>query len=943
MPRLLGLLLALLATAPAADLLSVSYDIDARLDEPTRTVSGYETVTVRNNSGLPLGSIWLHLHPNAFRSRRTEFAREMEGMENFDLAWASGSELGSISADLRSPADARLVLFGDSTEAELLIARPIEPGDSVIIELDFTTRVPKFFFERIGRKGRCYLLSHWYPMVAAYDQTGWYTGGVHPAGWAPGHVADYRVSINLPGDQAVAATGEPSGGSDERDWLTWPPDLRSAACDSVKTLRFSAGRVTGFAWVCSPDLVLRTDRTGELELDVLSRQRNRTAWLGAGEMARAVADSLEEWYGPAPVRRIALVDGTGIVPSEASFPGLGVVSQRPLPPTRLHEKSLARHVALQWFSPAAAPEPLGASWLSLGPAVHAEMRWLEQTYGNSNLLDLPFYGPLAGIGDEYYHRVAHYLAVTNNVLGSLAEPQFDYTTNPFSYSEARFSHAGRFFLMLERTLGAESYAEAIRGYFDHRSEGIGPRAALVLACSEAAGRDMNWFFDRWLGVRAGCDYALTGARRDGEDIEVGVSKKGHVIMPFDVEFRFEDGTSTRRKWDLVAPEGVVQVRSPKKLRSVELDPDRALLETGRWNNHWPRRVTIDPLFALPSFDAYQFFWGPYPWFDDYHGFQLGGWVQGRQFIDAGPLRGRHSWSASLFWATKLRQLQGGVWYQTPLDFISDRLRIITAARYSKRIASTDVILEQGLSPVLRQSGTTVQLAWMLIDLKDAIGRDPRAWDEARTSDIGLRLLHSYKRRSLQGNGTVYLGAGLTELGGQYDYWKASVEQVHTLRLFRNIGITGRLFLGALTAPGPQQAEFFLSGGLIANAAEPVSWAYEGPASGQEHWHYDADVNCRGWAGEYIHGRYAWGANLSLKVLPVVRPFLDIGNVADDPFEVDLWRPRIAAGIKLKLAWFYAAIPLWRWQVGEEPQYVFEKEWDSAKWMLGLNLAGFADF
>ncbi|MBN2538226.1 hypothetical protein JXB37_08125, partial [candidate division WOR-3 bacterium] len=625
------------------------------------------------------------------------------------------------------------------------------------------------------------------------------------------------------------------------------------------------------------------------------------------------------------------------------FPGLATVTTTGIPFTRLLERSVCRQVALHWFSEPAAPEPLGSSWLSIGPAVMTEVRWLEETYGNTNLLDLAWAGPLAGLGDHYYHRVAWYLAHTNGVLGSIARPEFDYTTNPFSYSEARFSQAGNYLLMLRAQLGPDAFDRACRDYLARRGDSLSPREAFVASCAAAAGRDCNWLFDRWLENPGHCDYAVTGARRTGEDIEVDLARRGGITMPVEVELLFTDGTTRRRTWDLAAESGTLEFPADRRLRRVTLDPDGKLLEPDRWNNHWPRRTRVHPLFALPDFDAYQFFWGPYPWYDGYHGLQLGGWVQGRQFIDAGPLRGRHSWSASLFWATKLKQLQGGAWYQTPLDFISNRLRVITAARYAAKMASADVIFEQGLSPVLRQSGTTVQLAWNLVDLKDRVGRDPRAWDEARTSDIGLRLLHSYNRKHLRGNGAVYLGTGLTELGGHHDYWKASLEQVHTLRLTRNFGVTGRLFLGALTAPGPQQAEFFLSGGLIADADEPVSWAYEGWASGQEHWHYDSDVNCRGWAGGYIHGRYAWGVNLSLDAVPVVRPFLDIGNVADDPLDAELWRPRLAAGVKLKLAWFYAAFPLWRWQVGDEPQFVFARDWDSAKWMMGLNFAGFADF
>lgn len=200
----------------------------------------------------------------------------------------------------------------------------------------------------------------------------------------------------------------------------------------------------------------------------------------------------------------------------------------------------------------------------------------------------------------------------------------------------------------------------------------------------------------------------------------------------------------------------------------------------------------------------------------------------------------------------------------------------------------------------------------------------------------MRLLHTGESRRLRESGSLNLGWGSRALGGEYDYGRASLEQHAALRLSRDQGIGVRVFAGAVAGTVPLQQRFYLSGGLVATPEEPASWAYAGPAAGQEHWHYTADVNCRGWAGEYLAGRYGWGANFHLNLLPVVQPFFDIGNIADDPLAPELRRPRMDAGIRLKLSWLYADFPLWRYEPGAGGEFIF-------KWMLGLNLAGFADF
>lgn len=930
----LGLALALLLLAAPGGL-AVRYRVDCALVEP-RTVTGHQSVTVRNETGWPLAELWFQLHPRAFRNRETPLARDLADQKRYELAWAKEADLGDLTirellVDGLAPVETLL----HETELELRLRAPLRSGDSLVVEFAFDTRLPRFFTAAMGRQGRFYFLNHWHPQLAAWRGR-WHADGVHSAGLAPAQDADYDVTLTLPGDLRVAATGrmvEPDPVL-ELARLAWPPGTGPRAGREPRRYRFSASGVAGFALVASPELVVETARAGGTTVEFYARDRRQ--WPGAAGQAAAIIATCTGWYGPPPTDRLAVVDANGILPADVSVPGLVLLSQRPVPFTRLAERALCRQLALQWFAPAGAPDPPGSSWLVVGPAVFTQVRYLETRYGRSGLLDLPWPGPLAGLGDEWYNRLLYYLAASNNALGSLAEPKFDYTTNPLSYSDSRYAQAGGFFLMLQRRLGTEAFDRALRDWAGRADRRAAPDSAFIAACSDAAGQDLGWLFDRWLPATGPCDYAVTGIRRQDDEYQISLRRVGAVQMPVELEFRFADGSLLRREWNLPAAAGVVEIIHPARLKSVALDPDRRLFESDRWNNFWPRRVSIQPLVALPSFEEYQLFYGPYPWYDDYHGLQLGGWLQGRQFIEAGPLRGRHSWSVILTRVFRLDDWQTGAWYATPLPFLSERLRLSAAGRYSPRAASVDLILEQGLSPVLRQDGATVQLTWLLQDLRDPVARDPRAWEQARTSELGLRLLHTGESRRLRESGSLNLGWGSRALGGEYDYGRASLEQHAALRLSRDQGIGVRVFAGAVAGTVPLQQRFYLSGGLVATPEEPASWAYAGPAAGQEHWHYTADVNCRGWAGEYLAGRYGWGANFHLNLLPVVQPFFDIGNIADDPLAPELRRPRMDAGIRLKLSWLYADFPLWRYEPGAGGEFIF-------KWMLGLNLAGFADF
>jgi hypothetical protein len=380
--------------------------------------------------------------------------------------------------------------------------------------------------------------------------------------------------------------------------------------------------------------------------------------------------------------------------------------------------------------------------------------------------------------------------------------------------------------------------------------------------------------------------------------------------------------------------------------SLRPDPpagEAELAGLGEPNSVLPARlgdhsVTVQPIFALPSFSNYQIFYGPYAWADYYHGLQLAVWAQGRQFYDTGPLRGRHQWAVSETYSTKIKgDFHSSVNYQTPLTFINDRLRVYAALDYSRIDEGAKLYFSQELGPVFRQPKTTIDLGYRILALKDTEFRDPRAWDSARTADVRIRVAQTYESRLFLGGAQVYVRNGMTALGSEYNYLRAGVEQSCTWRGLRPIDLTLRLFAGYVWGDVPKQDQFFLSGGVTSNASEPVSWSHSGWTSGQENWHYDADVNCRGYAGDYLRGRAAYGLNLEAKVarLGIVSlyPFFDLGNVADSLGQPGFLKPRMDAGIMLKLGPLYADFPFWRYQVGDgRHQFAF-------RWMLGFKMGG----
>lgn len=703
------------------------------------------------------------------------------------------------------------------------------------------------------------------------------------------------------------------------------PDLPA---DVSRLLHIRGKSVSDFALISAPG--------SAPHLLFLPRRGNLSAWLRLVEPARSAADSFTSWYGACARESIIVVDAAGLVAQDSVASGTVFLCRAPVPLLRIQERELCRLLARQWFPSVAGDSD---AWLSFGLSEHAACRFLEGTYGTDNLLDLPCpAGPLSGLGEAYLKRVLYVLGVSNNLLeplGSVEESRLV----PLPVLEARRAQVSLFVEMLRRQVGKDSFDRGCRLYRESGGAFHSSVSEFIRSLSLATRRNVSWMFERWLGNEGQCDYAVLGLRNRRDTAEIAIRQLGSIPMPLELVLRFRDGTERRAFW---APESgarpgaenprsevfLVGIPISSPVVSVVADPDLKLVESNRWNNYWPRRVEVRPFFALPSLDAYQLFYGPYVWYDSYRGIRLGAWVQGREFVSAGPLRGRHMWTLSEIYSAKIGDWHTSASYITPLDFISNRLRVSFLGDYSLVAAGVRLSILQELGRVFGRPSGLVDFGYRYFDLYDTTGRDSRAWEPARTAEVRVRVLHYWQSGVASGGQYLYVGRGITGLGGNYNYWKASLEENFCFRLAGSLRFGLRLFCGAITGAIPAQEQFYLSGGLVPNSSEPLSWGWRGKASAQEHWHHDADANCRGFAGRYVHGRYAYGANVHLEPLSFLVPFFDLGDVMDT--ERDFRYPKMDAGVRLKLGPLYADFPFWRWSEENGHELAF-------RWMLGLKL------
>src|SRR5215207_5902116 len=183
---------ALAPAERAADELS-AIRMDVALDPVSGAIGGEMNVTWRNPASQPLEDVWFRLFPNAFY-------------------YGEGAlQVADVTVD-GVPVSTELAL--DDTALRVLLAVPVDPGESTEIALTFTSIVPADstgsygIFSRDTRNGS-WVLADWYPILAVWEEgDGWALPEVTSSGdptYAPS--AFYDVQVTAPDDLEVVATG----------------------------------------------------------------------------------------------------------------------------------------------------------------------------------------------------------------------------------------------------------------------------------------------------------------------------------------------------------------------------------------------------------------------------------------------------------------------------------------------------------------------------------------------------------------------------------------------------------------------------------------------------------------------------------------------------------------------------------------------------------------
>ena len=621
-----------------------NYNIDVSLDTEKRLLDGKEVLVWHNKTGSTIKELQFHLYLNAFRNSKSTFMERSGGSHRGNRIEKDGWGFIDVNSfflkyhkdqsgplHLIQPRDA---LEGgvdaidltaemqfiqpdnnnenDKTVFRVPLPKPLPPGESVEIDINFTAKLPSPPFARTGAKEEYFFVGQWFPKIGVYTDKGWNTHQFHETSEFFADFGVYNVRMTVPEANIVGATGVEV--------------LVTKNGDGTATHFYHAEDVHDFAWTTSPEFVEITGKAQDVDIRVLMQPDHAYQGQRHLDAAKFSVEYFQNWYGDYPFPNLTVVDprrgagGSGGM----EYPTLitaGTVYGLPEGLRSVEMVILHEFGHNYWYHLLASNE-FEESWMDEGINSYTEIQIMKDVFGPvGDSIDL--FGIKINI--QQIHRMQY---INQADRDPMVRRAWEYYSGG-SYGTNSYSKPAIVLTTLQNYLGEDLMLKVMREYVTRWRFKHPKTQDFIAVVNDVSGQNLDWFFDQAFFSNAQLDYSVTSVRskkvkkasgfdfdistteekplltrevvETGELVaskdavptmdldsvttspeqdetpemyltEVKVRRLGEFKFPVEIEMVFENGETIREQWDGQKIWTKYSYTKPTKLVSATVDP-----------------------------------------------------------------------------------------------------------------------------------------------------------------------------------------------------------------------------------------------------------------------------------------------------------------------------------------------------------------------------------
>lgn len=578
----------------------IAYKMSVDMDDESHQYKGTQTVVYTNNSPDTLTHVFYHLYFNAFQNGsmmdvRSRTISDPDRRVGDRISKLSEEEEGYLHVTSLTQNSKKLSFKEEGTVLEVVLAKPILPGEQTTFDLDFEGQVP-LQIRRSGRdnkEGIAYSMTQWYPKMAEYDYEGWhanpYVGREFHGVWGT-----FDITILIDSAYTLAGTGylqnkeevgkgySSAKGTNQSKKLAW---------------HFISPKVHDFAWAADKNYTHKTYQVenGPLLRFLYVQDEKTQLWDSLPHYAGLVFQKMNEKFGKYPYDEYAVIQGgDGGMEYPMATLITGHRSKGSLIGVTAHE---AIH---SWYQHLLATNESLYSWMDEGFTSYAEDVILAEI--------LPNFTPFSGSYRSYYSLVESGLQMP---LSTHADW---YTTNR-AYGVASYSMGCIFLHQLSYIIGQENLNITMKRYFNEWKFKHPTPNDFKRIAEKVSGIELDWYLLQWVNSTNTIDYAVSASYAGAKQTNVTLDRVGEFPMPLDISVTLNNGTVEKyyiplsimrgeknedsvtllKDWPWTYPSYSFTVPfSQAEIKTIEIDPTGRMADVNQSNNIFP--AIKDPLF-----------------------------------------------------------------------------------------------------------------------------------------------------------------------------------------------------------------------------------------------------------------------------------------------------------------------------------------------------------
>ncbi len=577
----------------------VNYTMEVELDPSTAQYEGVQKLVYTNNSPETLHKVFYHLYFNAFQpgsemAIRLKNAADRNRRFKVDLDTLSLQQQGFLKVN-RLTQDGKEVSVVDSeTILEVLLNKPLLPGESTVFELDFKGQVPDVI-RRAGKNssdGVAFSMAQWYPKMAEYDREGWntdpYTGREFHGVWG-----DFDVKITLDKAYTVAASGYLQNAEDIGKGYS--DRKRPKSKNGQITWHYIAPNVHDFTWAADPDYIHDT-YPGPNGVTLHFFYKNDPEIVENWKKLQADTAKMMAYYntkiGPYPYKQYSVVQGGDggmeyamltLITGGRNYDSLFGVT--------------AHELAHSWFQHILATNETKHEWMDEG------FTSFISALASNEILEKNLEFPLEGSYRGYF----------NLALSGFEMPQRTnanrYKHN-LAYESTAYSKGAVFLGQLGYIVGKEVLFEILQAYYnDWKFKHPLPNDFRRIA-ERISGLQLQWYLTDWTETTNKIDYAIAGIENRNTGSVITLERKELMPMPQEVLVVYKDGSASlhyipislmrgekendytidwtvHKDWTWASPFYELEIDQKKEaIETIVLDPSGLMADIDKNNNYY---------------------------------------------------------------------------------------------------------------------------------------------------------------------------------------------------------------------------------------------------------------------------------------------------------------------------------------------------------------------